>query len=1070
MDHETLEAIFVQRQKLAVDAVDRVRESVLKGNKHYMLFVGPRGCGKTHFVSLVFHRLKRIDELRDKLRVAWLNEDMTSASVLDLNRRIYEGLSKDYPQEFPRDRLDVLHDRPDEAAELMRKLLSEQLGDRTALVIIENLDALFENLQRKGQHEWRAFLQESEQFTILATAQQLFPGVSDRKLPFYGFFQTNYFDPLTVQDGRQLLKNIATQQQDKELATFLDTPEGRSRVRALHHLSGGNHRVYVIFSEFINRASLDELVTPFQKTLDELTPYYQERLRWLSPQQRMIIEHLCTCDRALPVKEIARSLFASSQTISKQLKELKKKRYVRSATRGRESLYELTEPLMRLSMELKENRGGPVRLIVDFLRVWYSREELDTRLRSLSDTERVERIHVESAIAQIDCGAENLRVRALLADIGDLAYRGDEKGILEAVEELKAAAGTADYGETAALVWEQLQTRYPSLQVGAPFSAEGIPPQLVFLTPPARLKQEASKDRGPTPPAAGEEATLHMGFDEEDLLILALVGDYRFGSIMATLPDEWPTLPPHAETTFDEADFVRGLRGSVSHSIEEKHRFLAAIPRLSQFQVDEQLKNLAEEGSKFAHMSPKHLQQLRKTERQHARDWCGLLCASIDSALAKSWLDAHTNDELADLVFAAEASVGNDLFSIDQQFWHQLGVAGWYVEHDQQEDAENWISRTQQFVESVADESTQVDLLKKLGNQLRRWERYDAALEVLDQAVKHAPDEASLHTERGYCLSNLRRYDEALDAHSNAIRLDDENLFRRTDRARVLLDLRRPDEALDECNIVVERDPSLVNGWEWKATALRLLRRYDDALAASDEAIKRADQRSDLWFDRGIILDDAGRSAEAVDAYTKGIELNPSDAGGFNNRAVALYEMGKYDEALESVAESLRLQPNDAYANGTRVEILLSSGQWQTGWVELGACLKRFPPQEFPMEADRYLIRIVLRSTQESDQWIERIYSLCQIYSEIDAMAYLGEGLIRSLIYLKELPNQAVTRWQDAWHKVGDRYDELSFSLRLFDAGIAYVITHEPNALLDLPVEQRAILEQLFDIDVTHDE
>jgi hypothetical protein len=63
-----------------------------------------------------------------------------------------------------------------------------------------------------------------------------------------------------------------------------------------------------------------------------------------------------------------------------------------------------------------------------------------------------------------------------------------------------------------------------------------------------------------------------------------------------------------------------------------------------------------------------------------------------------------------------------------------------------------------------------------------------------------------------------------------------------------------------------------------------------------------------------------------------------------------------------------------------------------------------------------------------------------------------------------------VTRWQDAWHKVGDRYDELSFSLRLFDAGIAYVITHEPNALLDLPVEQRAILEQLFDIDVTHDE
>ncbi|MEO8496801.1 MAG: ArsR family transcriptional regulator, partial [Planctomycetota bacterium] len=429
MDPEMLEAIFVQRQQLAVDTVDRIRESVLNGNKHYMLFVGPRGCGKTHFVSLIFHRLKTIKELRDNLRVAWLNEDKTSTSVLDLNRRIYETLSVDYPDEFPKKRLEVLYDRnPAEAAAYIQDLLNERLGEKSVLVIIENLDALFENLGRQGQHDWRGFLQESGKFTILATAQQLFPGISNRNLPFYGFFQTVYFKPLSVEDGRELLKSIATQQNDTELAGFLETPEGRSRVRTLHHLSGGNHRVYVVFSEFINRKSLDELVTPFEKTLDELTPYYQERLRWLTPQQRMIVEHLCTCDRAIPVKELARALFASNQTISKQLKELKQKRYVLSAKRGRESLYELSEPLMRLAMELKENRGGPVRLIVDFLRVWYSREELQNRLRSLSDTERMERIHVESAIAQIDCGAENLRVRALLADIGKLAHRGDELG------------------------------------------------------------------------------------------------------------------------------------------------------------------------------------------------------------------------------------------------------------------------------------------------------------------------------------------------------------------------------------------------------------------------------------------------------------------------------------------------------------------------------------------------------------------------------------------------------------------------------------------------------------------
>ena len=36
------------------------------------------------------------------------------------------------------------------------------------------------------------------------------------------------------------------------------------------------------------RESLDELAGPFEKMADELTPYYQERMRWLTPQQRQI--------------------------------------------------------------------------------------------------------------------------------------------------------------------------------------------------------------------------------------------------------------------------------------------------------------------------------------------------------------------------------------------------------------------------------------------------------------------------------------------------------------------------------------------------------------------------------------------------------------------------------------------------------------------------------------------------------------------------------------------------------------------------------------------------------------
>ena len=39
------------------------------------------------------------------------------------------------------------------------------------------------------------------------------------------------------------------------------------------------------------------------QTLDELTPYYQARMQWLSPQQRKIIELLCDRRYAVPVKK-----------------------------------------------------------------------------------------------------------------------------------------------------------------------------------------------------------------------------------------------------------------------------------------------------------------------------------------------------------------------------------------------------------------------------------------------------------------------------------------------------------------------------------------------------------------------------------------------------------------------------------------------------------------------------------------------------------------------------------------------------------------------------------------------
>ena len=380
-DPELLEAIFVQRESLLADVLERIKDSAQSGNKHHTLLVGPRGIGKTHFVALVHSRVRKDPELEDAVRIAWLNEDETTTSFVQLLVKIYRALAHDYASEFSADWLsNLLNNPPDEVERQLMHCLVQTFRVKTLLILVENLDALFDGLRDIGQKKWRSFMQEHPFTSILATSQQLFQGVQSQNEVFFGFFAPIHLKPLELEDAIQLLSKVAKADEQSDLVAYLATPEGRSRVRAIRHLAGGNHRIFIVLSSFITRDTLDDLVEPFEKMADELTPYYQERLRWLSAQQRQVIELLCSHPSPLSPSEVAKQLLAPENSIGTQFKRLTQLKYVKRSQRGRESLYELTEPLMRLASEVKERK--PLRLLVSFLRVWYHPEYLFQILRT----------------------------------------------------------------------------------------------------------------------------------------------------------------------------------------------------------------------------------------------------------------------------------------------------------------------------------------------------------------------------------------------------------------------------------------------------------------------------------------------------------------------------------------------------------------------------------------------------------------------------------------------------------------------------------------------------------------
>jgi tetratricopeptide (TPR) repeat protein len=443
MGREDLEALFVQREDLLSRVVDLVRDGVLTPAKHHYLLVGPRGTGKTHTVSLVYHRCREQEEIFDKLVIAWLREEEWGVSLfLDLLLRILRVLQEESPNEELAGRIEALFGMSQaEAERAAGDMLKDYVGDRTLLLIVENLDSLFEGLANEGQQRLRAYLQENPFCTIVATAPSLFSGVSRKNSPFYGFFAVQHLENLNPEQARKMLVKIARHQGDEELAALLQTPVGKARVKAIHHLAGGNHRIYVILAQFLTSESLDQLVDPFLGTMDDLTPYYQSRMMLLSPQQRKVVEFLCEKSHPVAVKDIAQRCFMTHQTASSQLKKLREMCYVASISVGREAYYELREPLMRLCLEVKKYRGEPIRLFVDFLRYWYSRSDINKLIDGIEDEAGLEKEYLNHALKLYERERSDPKIQECMKRYEECRDKGDNEGAKSVADQLLALLG-----------------------------------------------------------------------------------------------------------------------------------------------------------------------------------------------------------------------------------------------------------------------------------------------------------------------------------------------------------------------------------------------------------------------------------------------------------------------------------------------------------------------------------------------------------------------------------------------------------------------------------------------------
>ena len=372
MPEDLLERLFVVRQPILKRLMDRVANLGTTPSPHHTLLVGPRGAGKTHIISLVYHRSKKLIAQGSGFQIAWLPEDPWT--IMSYRHLLSEILRAINPDQRPQSR---------DEAELDAQLRAVIKENGPILILAENFDQILDALGEQGQQKLRHLLQTGSNILIIGSTTRLDRNLSDHSHPFFGFFDTIRLTPFSPEEARKMLAALAIEGKDDRLKNKLSDDATLSRICTIAHLAGGQPRLWALLGSALTVEQLDHLAELLLSRFDDLTPYYQEQLSRLSPQQRLVIAELASADRPLPVKELAGRIGADQRSAAKTVSDLTDRGWLEPVSTifanlldRRRTYYELAEPLARLAFQIKESRGEPLPLIIDFLVSWFDADQL----------------------------------------------------------------------------------------------------------------------------------------------------------------------------------------------------------------------------------------------------------------------------------------------------------------------------------------------------------------------------------------------------------------------------------------------------------------------------------------------------------------------------------------------------------------------------------------------------------------------------------------------------------------------------------------------------------------------
>jgi tetratricopeptide (TPR) repeat protein len=937
--HELSESVVLSvatgREKPLEQILSTVRDNLAAPIKQHVIVSAPRGYGKSFFLRYVEVRIAQIAQADGlPLAMALLPEELPHVKEPDtLIAEIRRTFLKAPPETVGVRWVEDDGQAWDVAVAELDAAIEDRFGHGPGLLVagVENFDVLVKKAFAKGKHSGRLrelLTRRGGRVMLLAASAR---GTFDRDydVPLFKAFEEIVLEPWTVDEA---IEFFAAQR--KAAGKLLLTDAQLAKAKAVAMFISGTPRLAALIGEALLEDNPIHAADLLEKLIDELTPYYKERVDILPARSQGLLDALLRGGESCSATELARRVGAPGQSaIAAPLDDLKKDLIIvgEKAPGSAEVLHRATDRVFAHYYRKRILSHGqevcPLEALVDLLSVLYSPEEKKREAdkfaalglaREAAIMDRLWRAdqkpaqESETALVEQD-KAEFAATIAKLDRVIDERRFVDGLAILDRA--IKIARANGD------IVGEAQALRQRAWTLGRLTRHE----EAIALAFDAAAKAESAGDISGQATALRHAAwSLGQLGRHEDAIALARdaaakaesAGDIS-GQATALRHAAWSLgqLGRHEEALRLARD-VADKAESAGDRREQATALRRAAWSLGQLGRYEEALALARDAATMAESAGDTGGQAAALRRMA---WSASQLGRYDEALALA-RDAAVKAESAGDLREQATALRNAAFSLGQLGRHEEALT---LARDAADKAER-----------AGDRREQAAALRRAVWNLGQLKRHEEALGLARDAAtmaESAGDTGGQATALGYAafiLSELGRHEEALalarDAATKAESAGDIGEQATTLRytAFILGELGRNDEAIALARDAATKAESSgeieqqTMALRYAALKLGQLERYEEALALARDAAQKAEAAGEIQ-EQAMALQDAawslgqlGRHEEAI-ALARNAAAKAESAGNIGGQATALRnaawslgQLGRHEEAIALAREA----------------------------------------------------------------------------------------------------------------------------------------------------------------------